>query len=211
MMMPEEVLELRPGEEVACKIRGWNGAVYGPWSDLIIITAISDTSSPGKPTDLSLAGIHEGLVASWANPVDRDLKHAFVYVSGSTIPVDGEGRVTGLEPAAAVDADYCVVGDLTAGATYYVRVEAVDNAGNRSVASDEDNVAIPSDVDIPGVYKVSGTQVVGARQSAISDAKTDYTTGDLDTEAEIIAALNATNGKINDILAALRSHGLIAT
>lgn len=51
----------------------------------------------------------------------------------------------------------------------------------------------------------SGTQVAN-----IANAKVDYTTGDLDTEAEIIAAVNATNGKINDILAALLAFGIMA-
>jgi len=51
----------------------------------------------------------------------------------------------------------------------------------------------------------------GVQPSAIADAKVDYTTGNLDTEAETIAALNATNGKINDILAVLRGLGQIAS
>ncbi len=60
-------------------------------------------------------------------------------------------------------------------------------------------------------YKINNVQVVGARQSAIANASVSYTTGNLDTEAEIITALNTTNGKINSILTALRTHGLIAT
>ncbi|MCK9519471.1 MAG: hypothetical protein M0R74_10690 [Dehalococcoidia bacterium] len=48
------------------------------------------------------------------------------------------------------------------------------------------------------------------RQAHLADEKTDYTTGDLDTEAEIIAAINATNTKINSVLAALENTGLLA-
>ena len=59
-------------------------------------------------------------------------------------------------------------------------------------------------------YKINNQQVVGARQAAISNASVSYTTGNLDTEAEIITALNTTNGKINSILHTLRTHGLIA-
>ena len=47
--------------------------------------------------------------------------------------------------------------------------------------------------------------------SHVADAKTNYTTGNLDSEAEIIAAFNTTNGKINSILATLESFGLHAT
>lgn len=59
-------------------------------------------------------------------------------------------------------------------------------------------------------YKINNQQVVGARQAAIANASVAYTTGNLDTEGEIISALNTTNGKINSILTALRNHGLIA-
>ena len=45
----------------------------------------------------------------------------------------------------------------------------------------------------------------------IADAKVDYTAGDLDTEAKIITALNTTNGKINDILAALETNNILAS
>lgn len=61
-------------------------------------------------------------------------------------------------------------------------------------------------VDTGGKMTASGTQA-----SAIADAKVDYTTGNLDTEAETIAAFNTTNGKINSILAALRGVGIIIT
>lgn len=40
-----------------------------------------------------------------------------------------------------------------------------------------------------------------------SDLKTDYETGDLDSEAEIITAINATNTAINDIILILASAG----
>lgn len=48
------------------------------------------------------------------------------------------------------------------------------------------------------------------QQANIVAAKTDYTAGDLDTEAEIITALNATNTKLNAILTILQNNGLMA-
>ena len=47
--------------------------------------------------------------------------------------------------------------------------------------------------------------------AAQANLKADYTTLDLDTEAEIIAAINATNAGFNTLLAKLRTHGLIDT
>jgi len=61
------------------------------------------------------------------------------------------------------------------------------------------------------VYKINAVQVVGAQAAAQADLKADYTTGDLDSEAEIIAALNASNAAFNTLLAKQRTHGLIAT
>lgn len=66
-------------------------------------------------------------------------------------------------------------------------------------------------IDVPGVYEVDGVQVVGNQQAHIADAKEDYVATDLDTEAEIITAINATNAKLNDLLAALETHGLLAS
>ena len=45
----------------------------------------------------------------------------------------------------------------------------------------------------------------GTTAANIADAKVNYTTGDLDTEAELIAAFNTTNGKINALIAALEA------
>lgn len=50
-----------------------------------------------------------------------------------------------------------------------------------------------------------------AQAATVAAAKVNYTTGDLDTEAEIITALNTTNGKLNSILTALKDKGFIAT
>lgn len=49
------------------------------------------------------------------------------------------------------------------------------------------------------------------RQAHIADAKTNYAAGELDTEAEIISAMNATNTTINGILAKLETLGFLAT
>lgn len=62
------------------------------------------------------------------------------------------------------------------------------------------------DIASGGVVSGAGTQA-----NHIADAKTDYDTGDLDAEAEIIAAVNATNTTINSILAALEAVGILKT
>lgn len=51
--------------------------------------------------------------------------------------------------------------------------------------------------------------VLGTKSNHIANAKVNYTTGDLDIEAEIIAAINATNTTINAILTALEANGIL--
>ena len=66
-------------------------------------------------------------------------------------------------------------------------------------------------VNATGSYKVDGTQVVGNQAVTQAALKADYTTGDLDSEAEIIAAINATNAGFNTLLAKTKTHGLLAS
>jgi hypothetical protein len=47
------------------------------------------------------------------------------------------------------------------------------------------------------------------KQVLAADLKENYTTGELDSEAEVIAAVNATNAKINDLIGALINTGLL--
>lgn len=45
----------------------------------------------------------------------------------------------------------------------------------------------------------------------VADAKTDYASPGLDTEAEVIVAVNATNTKLNSVIAACETAGIIKT
>lgn len=58
---------------------------------------------------------------------------------------------------------------------------------------------------------IGETTVTVVQQAHVANAKVDYTTGDLDLEAEIIAAFNTTNGKINTILSQLEAAGVFAS
>lgn len=60
-------------------------------------------------------------------------------------------------------------------------------------------------------YLINVNRPVRKIQAHIADQKTDYTTGDLDTESEVISALNATNTALNSILAVLEAHKLTAS
>jgi hypothetical protein len=64
-------------------------------------------------------------------------------------------------------------------------------------------------VEFSPVVDVTVTTV--AQQAHIADAKVNYTTGDLDTEAKLITAFNTTNAKINAILASDEASGVRAS
>lgn len=60
----------------------------------------------------------------------------------------------------------------------------------------------------------SNNALISTQQALIADAKTDYaddgSADDLDTDAKRVAAMNATNTKLNSILDILEAHGLMA-
>jgi hypothetical protein len=62
-------------------------------------------------------------------------------------------------------------------------------------------------------YAVAGTRVVGAQQAAEPDVSTTGSLVGSDTvdESVLLASINALETKINNLLAKLRTHGLIAT
>lgn len=92
--------------------------------------------------------------------------------------------------------------------SYQPKIYKTDGGDTQVVASGG-QVTVESGGEIAvasgGVISAAGTQA-----SHIADASVTYTTEGLDTEAEIIAAINTTNGKINAILAALEGVGILA-
>lgn len=56
----------------------------------------------------------------------------------------------------------------------------------------------------------NGKPMIATQQALVADAIVNYATPGLDTEAEVIVAINATNTKINAILDILEAHGLMA-
>ena len=92
---------------------------------------------------------------------------------------------------------------IQAAASQSVNVfEIGDSGGNAKFTVDSSyDVSCEGNVNTNGVFKVDGTQVISNRQSAIADLSP--TTGtDEDGEARVA---------INSILAAMRTHGLIAS
>ena len=71
-----------------------------------------------------------------------------------------------------------------------------------------DKTVIAGSLDMKTGAKVLAN---GTQASAITNATANYTTGGLDTEAKLITAINAANGKLNSVLVALRNAGIIVS
>jgi hypothetical protein len=105
------------------------------------------------------------------------------------------------------------------GSTQNAILKAADSSENTVASSGvlidgSNNITNATSVDV-GVagYKVSGTKVVGARGSAIADANTSgsYSGGDTVDIGTLASDIAELENKLNLVLAAMRTHGLIAT
>lgn len=92
--------------------------------------------------------------------------------------------------------------DGTGGSTLQNSAIAVDDSGNMTGGAT---------ADFTTGYKVNGTTVVTTQQAAIADVGPGATIGNTGDDAGINDNFALAFGGINDILAALRAHGLIDT
>lgn len=114
---------------------------------------------------------------------------------GDVLVVNG-GRTAAKDPgdmlSEAVPADE---GDLMAKSSTGWASKAVGDAVNEATAL--------------GFFGLAA--LVGQQAYPGAALKEDYASGDLDTEAEVIAALNATNAMLNKLRTALINLGLVAS
>lgn len=118
----------------------------------------------------------------------------------------------------------------TSGGTDNAIIRANGTGGNTIQSSsitidDSNNIAGANNITAGNVvnvtsangYQVNGTKVLGAQGAGIADLNDvfdygDFTNGSGGTDPEAVASeFNDTNARINLILAALRTHGIIAT
>ena len=106
--------------------------------------------------------------------------------------------------------------DGTGGNTIQSSGITIDDSNNIAGAN---NVTAGNVVNVTSTngYQVNGTKVLGVQGSAIANLDVsyfdgDFTNGEDGTDPEAVAdAFNITDARINLILAALRTHGIIAT
>ena len=104
----------------------------------------------------------------------------------------------------------------TGGNTIQSSSITIDDSNNIAGAN---NVTVGNVVNVTSTngYQVNGTKVLGVQGSAIANLDVSYFDGDFTngqdgTDPQAVAdAFNITDARINLILAALRTHGIIAT
>lgn len=224
----------RRGSKQTVKQNVGASAFSGTWSPCVLSSnKIIEPAGAGS----SLAGVCISKPAANATAVPVivsddvymvKLAAAFGPALGDVVSLAADGSVKALaggEVAVGRIVDYTPV---TAG---YAHVQAIVNGDATSgelPSGSVSNSELATDVKVGSLAALTTTEksnvvgaineVKGVADSAwaeptpgthIADAKVDYTTGDLDLEAEIIAAVNTTNGKINTVIAALETLGLL--
>jgi hypothetical protein len=104
----------------------------------------------------------------------------------------------------------------TGGNTIQSSSITIDDSNNIAGAN---NITVGNVVNVTSAngYQVNGTKVLGAQGTAINSLSASYIDTDFDngtggTDPQSVAdAFNITDARINTILAALRTHGIIAT
>lgn len=124
--------------------------------------------------------------------------------SGGTLSASGGGGGTIGGSTGATD-NRVLRADGTGGSTLQNSAVSIDDSGNVTGAATYDAGT--------GGYKVSGTKVIGAQQAAITNPSISPGLSGSDTIdlAAVSNDISVLSGKISDILAALRTHGMIAT
>lgn len=122
--------------------------------------------------------------------------------------LDHGGALTGL--ADDDHTQYALLAGRSGGQVVIGGTGAGDDLTLQTTSNASKGSYILSELGTGLVQSSSGTLGILTAAAAITDLNEAYTTGDLDSEAEVISALNATNAAINDLLAALRTAGIVA-
>jgi hypothetical protein len=159
------------------------GVNNGAGGSSLVLYAYPRTTGSGNAAAITLAAY------------DKAVGEAGAAFGGITVNSSRAARITGkleLTGSTANDVQlriWCPAGQATD------ILEVLDEDENRKLSLDRDGL-----LDSAAGYAVAGTRVVGAQQAAIADVAETGSAED-----------GAARAAINDILAALRTHGLIAT
>lgn len=152
----------------------------------------------GNPSAIRFLRLNANNTASALNAAD------FLTAIGAG---SGTGTIGGSTGATA---DRVLVADGTGGSTLKATPIQIDGSGNVDNVA---NLTASGVFNTTSEYRVSGTKVLGAQQAAEGNVSStvNLTGGDTVSETATVAAINALENKVNNLLAKLRTHGIIAT
>lgn len=168
---------------------------------------ITSAGRVGIGTDAPATLLHATLVDATTNAI------AAVLTLAKNVTDAGVGAA-GLGPSILLKAESSTTVDATQAQIAAVWNDATHATRKADLILSAYDTAEREGLRIRGTGSAAAIGFLGATPSAriahVADAKTNYAAGDLDTEAEVITAINTTNGTINSILATLESFGFHA-
>ena len=149
------VVALAEGQRtILAEATGANG--FGSRNQVVTV----DLTAPGVPADLTAtAPLRNAIDMFWTEPADLDLasyeiRYHTAQFSNDTTGFESEGTSVGMPPAAGTTS--FTVEPLWAAVDYYVGIQAVDTAGNRSPAALFDIQGVASQVAVTPEFDQTG-------------------------------------------------------
>mgnify|MGYP001114655687 CR=1 FL=1 len=137
--LTERVSNLEPNTEYNFRVKAidWAGN-ESPWSDTVTLATQGDSAPPADASTVNLTAGLDKIIVDWVNPADEDWQVTKVYLgtsssfTASSANLRYEGR-----------ANSTIIGDVSNGVSYYVRLQTVDTSGNESTVSASYGPVVP--------------------------------------------------------------------
>lgn len=179
----------------------------------------SSTGSPYLYLSAHTLRLNAGMIAGWGTVNLNDSGDSFL--TGGNVGIGTTSPKAVLHLKAGTSTAYTAPLKFTSGTLL-----GTAEAGAVEFLSDDFFATITTGAARKGIILDDGSRLTSGKipvattngrlvdltaQDTEADLKVDYTSGDLDTEAKVITAINATNAKINSIIEKLKALGLLAT
>ncbi|MCU6712592.1 S-layer homology domain-containing protein [Paenibacillus sp. J5C_2022] len=164
LFTPEVAEEIAAGDEleliVSAAAESYNSLPLADSGRLLFTVEASDTTPPGAPEDVSVIAVGDAVHVMWRDPSAADL---------ARIAVEWKEQGTASYRSMTIEKgkEGALIEELNSGAWYEVRLRALDEAGNASLAVSRiaDTPAAPAVFDTEGPEAIAGLAVTRASDS----------------------------------------------
>lgn len=141
-----------------------NQAVSSAWSSIVDAVFTDDTTAPAVPSNLTVQGSYNMILATWNNPSDEDFAGVEIYVSANTTRLS--------TPTLTSKDQQLFLNNIASGESRYVWLRSYDYSGNFSAFVGPVSATAAA---VPNLDTVAGApgQVTGLTLSSASTVQTD--------------------------------------